>query len=153
MFWKFACSVRHSAVFDSATPWSPLGSSVHGILQARILELVAIPFSRGSSWLRDRTQASCIASGFFTVGACREATKKWILWTNNFGKSGMPHSSSKGPAASTGRQRELQWRILFGFNTALPRGLFLVTFWEALHWSLKGGPARNEVRAEPEVVH
>ena len=38
------------------------GSSVHGILQARILEWVAIPFSRGSSWPRDQTRAFCIAS-------------------------------------------------------------------------------------------
>ena len=37
------------------------GSSVHGILQARILEWVAIPFSRGSSQSRDQTQVSCIA--------------------------------------------------------------------------------------------
>ena len=37
------------------------GSSVHGILQARILEWVAIPFSRGSFWPRDRTPVSCIA--------------------------------------------------------------------------------------------
>ena len=38
----------------SATPWTvgPPGSTVHGILQARILEWVAIPFSRGSSWTR-----------------------------------------------------------------------------------------------------
>ena len=35
--------------------WSPSGSSVHGTLQARILQWVAIPFSRGSSWPRDRT--------------------------------------------------------------------------------------------------
>ena len=35
---------------------SPPGSSVHGILQARILEWIAIPFSRGSSWSRDQTQ-------------------------------------------------------------------------------------------------
>ena len=40
---------------------SPPGSSVHGISQAGILEGVAIPFSRGSSQLRDRTQVSCIA--------------------------------------------------------------------------------------------
>ena len=40
-------------------------SSVHRILQARILELVAISFSRGSSWLRDRTRVSCIADRFF----------------------------------------------------------------------------------------
>ena len=40
---------------------SPPGSSVHGILQARILAWVAIPFSRGSSWPRDWTQVICIA--------------------------------------------------------------------------------------------
>ena len=39
------------------------GSSVHGILQARILEYVAIPFSRGSSQPRDQTQVSGIAEG------------------------------------------------------------------------------------------
>ena len=39
---------------------SPPGSSVHGILQARILEWVAMPSSRGSSWPRVRTCASCI---------------------------------------------------------------------------------------------
>ena len=40
---------------------------IHGILQARILELVAIPFSRGSSQLRDWTCVSCIGSRFFTT--------------------------------------------------------------------------------------
>ena len=49
------------------------GSSVHGILQARILEWVAIPFFRGSSQPRDRTQAFCIADRFFIVLATREA--------------------------------------------------------------------------------
>ena len=47
---------------------SPPGSSVHGILQARILEWVAMPSSRRSSQPRDRTQVSCIsciAGGFF----------------------------------------------------------------------------------------
>src|SRR5574337_612499 len=46
---------------------SPPGSSVHGILRARILEWVAIPFSRGSSQPRDQTQVSCIAGSFFTI--------------------------------------------------------------------------------------
>ena len=49
------------------------GSSVHGILQARILEWVTIPFSRGSSWPRDRTQVSCITVGYFTVWTTMEA--------------------------------------------------------------------------------
>ena len=47
-------------------------SSVHGILQVRILEWVAIPFSRGSSHPRYQTQASCIAGRFFTIWAARE---------------------------------------------------------------------------------
>ena len=41
---------------------SPLSSSVHGILQARVLEWIAIPFSRWSSLPRDRTQVSCVSS-------------------------------------------------------------------------------------------
>ena len=44
---------------------SPPGSSVHWILQARILEWVAMPFSRGSSQLRDWTHVSHIAGRFF----------------------------------------------------------------------------------------
>ena len=43
------------------------GPSVHGILQARILEWVAIAFSRGSSQPRNRTQVSRIVGGFFTI--------------------------------------------------------------------------------------
>ena len=44
----------------------PMDYTVHGILQARILEWVVIPFSRGSSQLQDRTQAFHIAGRFFT---------------------------------------------------------------------------------------
>ena len=43
------------------------GSSVHGILQARILEWIALPFSRWSSHPRNRTQVSCIAGRLFTI--------------------------------------------------------------------------------------
>ena len=49
------------------------GSSVHGILQARILELLAFPFSRQSSRPRDWTQVSCIVGRFCTSWATREA--------------------------------------------------------------------------------
>ena len=48
------------------------GSSVHGILQARILERVAISFSRASSWPRDWTPVSCIAERLLTIWATRE---------------------------------------------------------------------------------
>ena len=59
------------------TLWDPMdcnlpGSSVHGISQARILEWVAIFFSRGSSQPRDWIQVSHIAGRFFTVWANRE---------------------------------------------------------------------------------
>ena len=52
---------------------SLLGSSVHGILQARILQWVAILFSRGASQPKDWNCISCIAGGFFTIWATREA--------------------------------------------------------------------------------
>ena len=48
---------------------------VHGILQVRIPEWVAFPFSRGSSQLRDQTQVSRITGGFFTTWATRKAAK------------------------------------------------------------------------------
>ena len=62
-------SVSRSAVSDSlrSMDCSPPGSSVHGILQARILEWVAVPFSRGSSQRRDQMWVSCIAGRFFII--------------------------------------------------------------------------------------
>ena len=55
--------------FSDPVDCSPPGSSVHGILQARILEWIAISFSRGSSQFRDWTQVSCTADRFFTIWA------------------------------------------------------------------------------------
>ena len=52
---------------------SPPGSSVYGILQARILEWVASPFSRGSSLPGDQMWVSCIEGRFFIISATREA--------------------------------------------------------------------------------
>ena len=54
----------------------PMDYTVHGIPQARILEWVAYPFSSRSSWPRNQTGVSCIAGGFFTNWAIREALKK-----------------------------------------------------------------------------
>ena len=59
---------------------SPPGSSVHAILQARILEWIAIAFSRGSSWPRNRTWVSCIAGRFFTNWATREWNGTSDIW-------------------------------------------------------------------------
>ena len=55
----------------------PMDYTVHGILQASILEWVAFPFSRGSSQPRDRTQASYFAGGFSTSWATRKAQAYW----------------------------------------------------------------------------
>ena len=69
------CVLVRSVVSDSATyglvahqaPLSRLWKGIHGILQARILEWVAISFSRGSSQPRHWTWVSCTAGGFFTI--------------------------------------------------------------------------------------
>ena len=75
---EFPCNVIKSLrlVWLFGTPWTVVcqNSSVHGILQATILEWVAIPFSRGSSQPKDWTQVSHIASGFFISWATREVT-------------------------------------------------------------------------------
>ena len=63
-----------SVVSDSL---QPMDYTVHGILQVRILEWIAVPFSRGSSQPRDWTQVSHIAGGFFTSWAIREAQEYW----------------------------------------------------------------------------
>ena len=59
---------------------SPPGSSVLGISQARILEWVAVSFSRGLSRPRDQTHVACIVGGFFTVWATREAILHIYEW-------------------------------------------------------------------------
>ena len=62
----------HSAVSDSLQP-----HTIHGILEARILESVLIPFSRGSSLPRDQTQVSHNAGWFFTSWFIRETQEYW----------------------------------------------------------------------------
>ena len=63
-------SESHSVMSDSLRP---CGLYIHGILQARILEWVAFPFSSRSSQHRNQTGVSCISGGFFTNWAIREA--------------------------------------------------------------------------------
>ena len=87
---KLGKGVWQSSLFSSSLGWlnacalclvaqlcltlcDPIDYTVHGILQARMLEWVAFPFSRGSSQSRDQTQVSLIAGGFFTSWATREA--------------------------------------------------------------------------------
>ena len=78
-WWSTTLLFSHSVVSNSfATPWTvaPPGSSVHGISQARMLEWVAISFSRVSSWPRDQTRVLCIGTRILYHWATREAPLK-----------------------------------------------------------------------------
>ena len=107
--WKLLC---HVWFFD------PMDYIVHRILQARILEWVALPFSRRSSQPRDQTQVSCIVGKFFTSWATREA--QGLLRTSlvahmvknlpaNTGNLGLIPGS--GRFFGEGSNNPLQWRI------------------------------------------
>ena len=74
--WKVHSEVAQSyPTLCNPMDYSLPGFSVHGIFQARVLEWVAISFSRGSSWPRYRTQVSCIAGRHFTLWATRSSGK------------------------------------------------------------------------------
>jgi len=82
--WTEAYQALLSMGFSRQKYWSwvplpspPIDYTVHGILQARIMEWVAVPFCRASSHPRDQTQVSCIAGRFLTSWATREAQEYW----------------------------------------------------------------------------
>ena len=77
-----SCSLLSRVWLYDPMDCSPPGSSVHGILQTRILQWVAIPFSRGSSQPRDRTRVSCMAGRFFTFWATGKSLKKIQKYKN-----------------------------------------------------------------------
>ena len=63
-----ACMCTHTQLcltLCNPMDYSPPGSSVHGVFQARILECIVISFSRGSFWPRDQTHVSCLTGRFF----------------------------------------------------------------------------------------
>ena len=77
--WGCCLVVKSCPTVSNPMNCSPPVSSVQGILQARILEWVAISFSRAPFGLRDQTHASCIGGGFFTAeppGKPQEADHK-----------------------------------------------------------------------------
>ena len=73
------CLLNHLQLFCDTIDSSLPDSSVHGISQARILEWVAIFFSRGSSWPRDRTHLSCIGRWILHRWPTRDAPRTWLL--------------------------------------------------------------------------
>ena len=110
--WKWSRSV----VSDSLRPvdCSPPSSSIHGILQARILEWVVISFSRGSSWPRDRTQVSHTAGRHFNLCTTREAPKeppKTWKWGKSLFIIRLEHclKALKGPSESPRKCEFVYW--------------------------------------------
>ena len=97
----------------------PMDYTVHGILQARILEWVDVPFSRGSSKSRDWTKHSCIAGRFFTRWAMREGHVQIVQYISSQEAHlcNLPpgeeaeHSLPSGSARST-----LTWSLLTSYH-------------------------------------
>ena len=110
--------------------WNPMDcnlpvSSVHGILQARVLEWIAMPFSRALFQPRDWTLVSCITSRFFTIWAPREGPRPWWFRLCVCGGGGGPSwvlLVVKNPSASAGDMRpgfdpwvrKFPWRRAWG---------------------------------------
>ena len=136
---KKVISLSHVRLFADPMDCSLPGSSIHGIFQAKVLERVAISFSRGSSQPRDQTWVSCTAGRCFTFWATREApveknlpamqeTQVWSLHREDPLEEGMaPHSSilawkilwtgEPGGLQSTGSQRvRHNWEHLLPWN-------------------------------------
>ena len=112
----YVCEVTQSCpTLCDPVDCSPPGSSVHGILQARILEWVAISFSRGSSQLRDRTQVSHIASRCFNLWATREASR------------------TPGPRDDSNNRKQLGHKTIKIFNPMVCCPSSLAILWLKLH--------------------
>ena len=81
-FFVYGCVLVAQSCMTLCDPvdCSPPGFSVHWILQARMLEWVAISFPRGSSQPRDKTRAFLIAGRLFTMWATREAFYGWVIF-------------------------------------------------------------------------
>ena len=97
------------------TLWDPMdyslpGSSVHGILQWRLLEWVAISFLRGSSEPRDQTRVSCIAGRFFTVWGTKEALVTYQKITYLFSIIPVLYGFTQpSPPPNLGQDRSALW--------------------------------------------
>ena len=125
------------------------GSSVHGIFQARVLEWVAIAFSRGSSWPRDQTQVSCIAGRYFTLWATREAPLMHIVSTNvkvfcflhkgSLGNTKILSATSETVITFLAFYLYMHFHAVFNCWYTL-HGLYKYFFLRAVSWSVPNNP-------------
>ena len=107
----WGCESESEVAQSCLTLYDPMdcslpGSSVHGILQARVLEWVAISFSRGSSWPRVWTRVSCIVGRCFTVA---KSQTKLSDWTTNNSKMKTGWNAQQIGPSQCGWPRGLCW--------------------------------------------
>ena len=138
--------------------YSPPGSSVHGILQGRMLEWVARPSSRGSSWPRDRTCVSCIAGGFFThwaTGKPRQVNRLVERQRNDHVSVDRFWRTHKKPwtiAASGARMGIWMWeRDYFSLSFSFASSEVLTDFW--MHIFIFKSSFSTSVPSPPLCIH
>ena len=141
-----------SVVSDSAAPWIVAHQApVHGILQARTLEWVAIPFPRGSSWPRDQTRVPCLAGRFLTIWATYVRFWPWEVFYKRLSEVTLLYFSSSKTRVSFRRTIRKVWVGLGklwgeGLNVRIPE----ITVWrQNLRWVIC--TARQPV-AEAQLV-
>ena len=108
--WKVKESLRCPFFFCNPRDCCPPGSFIHGILQARILEWVAIPFSRRSSWPRDRILISYSVGRFFTI---------WVIYIYIYIYMGCPYTYmwvGYWAQAPLGRKYPSECRFFFSWD-------------------------------------
>ena len=140
-WFSYACVLSRLSRVGLCNPMdcTPPGSSVHGILQARILEWVAIPFSSGSSLLRIEPvslMSPAWAAGFFTI------TATWETLKCGKGQLDLEFVAPSGGEPSTPGPREV-YLLPIPHHRPLSLSLRTVQPWDwSLHWSRFVTPAQ-----------
>ena len=122
--------------------YSPPGSSIHGTLQARILDWVAIAFSGGFFWLRDQTWVTCIAGRFFIVWGTKILQAKlqqYMNWELPDVQAGLRKGRGTRDKIANiywiiEKAREFQKNIYFCFNDYTM--LKPLSVWITINWKI-----------------
>ena len=122
---------------------SPPGSSIHRISQARILEWVTKPSSRGSFWPRDRTQVSCIVGGFFNQQSHLGNSRilEWVVYPFSSGSFWLRNQTAVSCIAHV---FFTNWAIreahiinkLYKFHTSCKSNLLVLLFYSSFSYFL-----------------